>query len=235
MVFQFDLMHVDAPDNAGWLAWKQWKLKEFKEIVNHWQTFKVKDGFWNATYIENHDQARSVSRFGNTSTSALQLLTAKLLCILQTSQSGTLYVYQGEELGLKNFPRSWGLEEYKDVASQNWYEKIREERAREGREDMSDVLDGLSMKARDHARVPMQWDASSNAGFTTGKPWMRVNDDYKEWNAGAQIGNPDSVLGFWKKALGIRKEFKDSLVSVVLPLCDVRHIKQRLFTGLRSL
>lgn len=71
--------------------------------------------------MENHDHPRSVSRFGNDSTSSLQALTAKLLAMLQITQSGTLYVYQGEELGLKNFPRTWGIEEYKDVASQNYW------------------------------------------------------------------------------------------------------------------
>ena len=74
-------------------------------------------------YIENHDQARSVSRFGNDTTDEKRTLSAKMLAVMQVTQSGTLYVYQGEELGLHNFPRSWGLEEYKDVATQNFYNR----------------------------------------------------------------------------------------------------------------
>ena len=128
-------------------------------------------------YIENHDQARSVSRFGNDTTDEKRTLSAKMLAVMQATQSGTLYVYQGEELGLHNFPRSWGLEEYKDVATQNFFNRyvkvllgkmngntegmrsVLENRRREqGREDvdMSDVLDGLQKKARDHARTPVQ-------------------------------------------------------------------------------
>ncbi|KAL1757094.1 glycoside hydrolase family 13 protein [Schizophyllum commune] len=211
MIFQFELVDVDSPKgpDRSSLMPRPWKLTELKTIINKWQTYKRDEGFWNAVYIENHDQARSVSRFGNDTTDEKRTLSAKMLAVMQATQSGTLYVYQGEELGLHNFPRSWGLEEYKDVATQNFYNRVLENRRREqGREDvdMSDVLDGLQKKARDHARTPVQWDSSPHGGFTTGKPWMRVNDDYPSWNAEKQISDPDSVRSFWKKLLGLRKE-----------------------------
>ncbi|KAF7974157.1 hypothetical protein HWV62_13271 [Athelia sp. TMB] len=220
MVFQFQLMDLDAPHadptlpteevpNHDPLTWQQWDLKEMKTIIGRWQGFKRNEGFWNAVFIENHDQSRSVSRFGNDSPE-WRALSAKLLTLLQITQSGTLYVYQGEEIGLKNFPRSWGIEEYKDVASINYWNLILDQRKQEsgGKEvDMSDILDGMQKKARDHARVPMQWDASPNAGFTTGNPWMRVNDDYADtWNASEQVSESTSVWTFWKQALATRKE-----------------------------
>ncbi|KAI5829976.1 glycoside hydrolase family 13 protein [Schizophyllum commune Tattone D] len=211
MIFQFELVDVDSPKgpDRSSLMPRPWKLTELKTIINKWQTYKRDEGFWNAVYIENHDQARSVSRFGNDTTDEKRTLSAKMLAVMQATQSGTLYVYQGEELGLHNFPRSWPLEEYKDVATQNFYNRVLENRRREqGRDDvdMSDVLDGLQKKARDHARTPVQWNSSPHGGFTTGKPWMRVNDDYPSWNAEKQISDPNSVRSFWRKLLELRKE-----------------------------
>lgn len=128
---------------------------------------------------------------------------------MQCTLSGTLYVYQGEEIGQANIPPSWGLEEYKDIASQQFYAeemRARQEQHGTGKPDMSDVWDCLQHKARDHARSPMQWDASKHAGFSDAEsPWMRVNDDYPEWNVARQRGRDDSVLEFWKKMIRFRK------------------------------
>ncbi|KAL1739225.1 glycoside hydrolase family 13 protein, partial [Schizophyllum fasciatum] len=211
MIFQFELVDLDSPKgpDRSSLMPRPWKLTELKGIINKWQTYKKDEGFWNAVYIENHDQPRSVSRFGNDADDHKRTLSAKMLAVMQATQSGTLYVYQGEELGMHNFPRSWPLEEYKDVATQNFYNRVLENRRREqGRDDvdMSDVLDGIQKKARDHARTPVQWDSSPHGGFTTGKPWMRVNDDYPSWNAAKQISDPDSVHSFWKRLLALRKQ-----------------------------
>ncbi|KAG2338836.1 glycoside hydrolase family 13 protein [Suillus weaverae] len=206
MVFHFELMDIDSSSESPLLR-KPWTLSELKAIVGRWQCFMRDDGFWNAVFIENHDQARSVSRFGNDS-AQWRAISAKMLAIFEITQTGTLYVYQGQELGLKNFPRTWGIEEYNDVASQNYWNLIKEQRQKaQGKEDveMSDLLDSFALKARDHARTPMQWNASAHGGFTTGTPWMRVNDDYPEWNAERQIGDEMSVHAFWKRALKVRK------------------------------
>jgi oligo-1,6-glucosidase len=143
MVFQFELMDIDG---VGYnrLNPSPWTLPDLKRVVDKWQTFKRDEGYWNAfvvsdfeyqtkqltllyrahsVYIQNHDQARAVSRFGNDSPQ-WRAISAKLLCMLEITQSGTLYIYQGEEIGMKNFPRNWGLEEYKDVASQNYYRRL---------------------------------------------------------------------------------------------------------------
>nr|GAT60433.1 glycoside hydrolase family 13 protein [Mycena chlorophos] len=209
MIFQFELVGLDSAPNASFTP-RPWTLPEFMQVVNRWQTLERDAGYWNAVYIENHDQGRSVSRWADDS-DAWRALSAKMLAVLEVSLSGTQYVFQGQEIGIRNFPRSWGIEEYKDVASQNWYKEVLERRrAEQGRDDvdMSDILDGLQKKARDHGRIPMQWNASPHGGFTTGTPWMRVNDDFPTWNAEAQIADPDSVLSFWKSALRLRKDNK---------------------------
>ncbi|CAA7269704.1 unnamed protein product [Cyclocybe aegerita] len=212
MVFHFEIMDLDSPKEGqdfSPLVLREWSLQELKDIVGRWQKYKRDEGFWNAIFIENHDHSRAVSRFGNDS-DKWRALSAKTIAILQVTQSGTQFVYQGQELGLKNFPRSWGIEEYKDIASLNYWNRILDGRKKEsGSEeiDMSDVLDGFQKKARDHARVPMQWDKTKNAGFSTGDPWMRVNEDYGQWNAEAQIVDPNSVHAFYKKAIRVRKEY----------------------------
>ncbi|KAF8166111.1 glycoside hydrolase family 13 protein [Mycena galopus ATCC 62051] len=214
MVFHFELVDLDSPRTATRqpFIYRPWKLSEFKEIVNRWQRFKREEGFWNAVFIENHDQGRSVTRWGNDA-DEWRSISAKMLAVLEVTLGGTQYVFQGQEIGIRNFPRSWGIKEYKDVATQNFYRGILDKRRREsgGDEesvDMSDVIDDLQKKARDHGRIPMQWNSSAHAGFTTGAPWMRVNDDYPTWNAAVQLEDPQSVHAFWKQALQLRKEHK---------------------------
>ncbi|KAL5504797.1 hypothetical protein ACEPAH_7460 [Sanghuangporus vaninii] len=223
MIFQFELMDVDSSgttrDNP--LVPREWKLTEFKEVVSRWQTYLRGEGFWNSVFIQNHDHARAVSRFGNDSP-RWRAASAKMLAMLEVAQTGTLYIYQGEEIGMANVPRSWPIEEYKDVATINYYNRIRDERIADGKgedPDMSDVLSGIQKKARDHARTPMQWDGSKNAGFSNSVPWMRVNDDYLSWNVASQIDDNDSLLSFWKKLLKIRKE-NDVLVYGDFELID---------------
>ncbi|KAF8164265.1 glycoside hydrolase family 13 protein [Mycena galopus ATCC 62051] len=236
MVFQFQLSELDSPRGTRHLPMvhRPWKLSELKEIVTRWQKFERDQGFWNAVFMENHDISRSVSRFGNDSDD-WRAVSAKMLAMLQLTQGGTQYVYQGQELGLKNFPRSWGIEEYKDVASQNWYHEILNYRGREaGRDDhlvMADILDDMQKKARDHSRVPMPWDSSPNAGFTTGTPWMRVNDDYTKWNAANQLADPQSVHSFWKRALKIRKENR---VLIYGDFIDLSPDNEEIFAYVRS-
>ncbi|KAI0083902.1 glycoside hydrolase family 13 protein [Irpex rosettiformis] len=215
MVFVFEIMDIDSGGVEGGaeavspLVHREWKLLEWKNITEKWQKVKREEGFWNALFLENHDHARSVTRYGNDSPQ-WRTPSAKLLALYHTTLSGTVYVYQGQELGLKNFGREWGLEEYKDVATGNFWKQELERRQNEQGKmdvDMEDVLDGFQRKARDHARTPMQWDSTAHAGFTTGTPWMRVNDDYTEgWNVEAENADSDSVLSFWKKAIHARKK-----------------------------
>jgi oligo-1,6-glucosidase len=132
-VYSFSLLppHPLTPRQLNWIDQsgpsryvpRAWTLPEMKTIINRWQTLKRADGFWNALYVQNHDNAWAVSRFGNAS-SQWRAVSAKLLCMLQICQAGTLFVYQGEELGMVNSPREWGIEEYKDKATLNYYDKF---------------------------------------------------------------------------------------------------------------
>lgn len=145
------------------------------------------------------------------------------------SLTGTLFVYQGEEIGLCNVPRDWPEEEYKDIETKQGIEGERRHRWIQGGQkgkmedvDVRDVLQAMRWTARDNGRTPMQvsyfnkasnaktqWDSSEHAGFSQGTPWMRVHDDYKEgWNVQAQVANPNSVWSFWRKMLAIRKQYE---------------------------
>ncbi|QRW06432.1 alpha-amylase [Ceratobasidium sp. AG-Ba] len=199
MLFLFEFVDLDRPENHP-IYPRIPTLPKLKAVVNKWQTFMFAHGGWNSLYMENHDQARSVSRFLGFGVDEAKKnfdfgryeedldkfwsVGAKLLAILHTTQGGTVFVYQGEEIGSTNVPRSWPLEEYKDVATVNLYREELERRKKAGaaNPDMTDILDGINRKARDNARVPVQWDDSPHAGFTTGTPWMRVNDNYKTIN-----------------------------------------------------
>jgi oligo-1,6-glucosidase len=121
-VFSFEHIEIDH-GTAGVLQPRRWNLSELKAVIHKWQTLLRPEGFWNSVYISNHDQARPVSRYGNDS-DAWRGPSAKMLAMLETSLGGTLYVYQGEEIGMRNFPRSWPIEEYKDCATINYYNKL---------------------------------------------------------------------------------------------------------------
>ncbi|KAK4701661.1 hypothetical protein P7C70_g4567, partial [Phenoliferia sp. Uapishka_3] len=154
------------------------------------------------------DQARSVTRFANDSPE-YRARSAKVLATLHNSLCGTVYIYEGDEIGMKNIPKDWTIEDFPDVATQMyWKTQLKERKLTTGESDpdMSDILQNVLQKARDNARTPMQWNNKPHAGFTTGKPWMRVNDDFADgWNVEDQLDNPDSVLNYWTKVLKVRK------------------------------
>ena len=146
---------------------------------------------------------------------------------MQGTLSGTQYIYQGEEIAMANLPKDWPIEEYKDIASQQFcFEELELRKKNEGTNNpnMRDVWDGLQRKARDHARNPMQWNDSANAGFSlkpnAEPPWMRVHDDYKEWNVEKQLQDRESVLSFWKAMIKFRKQHL-SCVSIPLIICII--------------
>ncbi|KIJ36604.1 glycoside hydrolase family 13 protein [Sphaerobolus stellatus SS14] len=214
MVFQFELNDLDAhPSNA--LIPVQYKLPDLKKVVKKWQEYMYENGGWNTLYHENHDLARSITRMLGIKDprDPLRARGAKLLSILQTTQGGTLYVYEGQELGMMNVPADWDIKEYKDVATQNFYREVLDKRIKEtgnSKPDMSDVMAGINLKARDNGRTPVQWSSAQNGGFTSlnATPWMRVNEDYPYWNAELQLNDADSVRSFWKKTISFRKANK---------------------------
>jgi glycosidase len=167
---------------------------------------------WNANFLENHDQPRSLSRFVSSCPSSLQSSAAKLLATFLAFQSGTLFLYQGQEIGMTNMPSDWGIEEYKDVECMNHWKEVLEKYPDDD-EMQEKALQEYQRKSRDNSRTPFQWDGSPHAGFTGSgcTPWMRVNDNYTHWNAAAQA-NPGSVLSYWRRVLALRKEERDVFI-----------------------
>ena len=217
MIFIFDIVCIDDIPGKVRMTLQRWTVKDIRRIVNKWQLAMLEHDGWNSVFVENHDNPRSVSRYTDDSDS-YRTYGATLLALMQTTLSGTLFVYQGEELGMRNVPRSWDPEEdYKDIESINFWKKSKELYGHDP-ERLAEERKVLEKKARDHARTPMQWDSSPNAGFCTEgiQPWMRVNDDYRSVNAAAQLTNstPDalSVWQFWQRGLANRKAHKDVFV-----------------------
>lgn len=213
MVFQFDFTHLGMGNGFdGKYDYTPWKLTEMKEIVAKWQTFIENTDGWTTVFNENHDNGRAVSRWGNDGPKWREA-SAKMLALMLIGQTGTLFLYQGQEIGMINAPKAWPIEEYKDVEAIGHYAeavKLTESGADPTREQR--IMRGLQIMARDHARLPMQWDASANGGFSEGTPWMRAHDLYSEINVERQRNDPASVLSFYKKVLALRKEHRDVLI-----------------------
>jgi oligo-1,6-glucosidase len=194
MVFQFD--HVWADRGADpWLLYPL-QLTTLKAIFGRWQA-GLADVGWNSLYWNNHDQPRVVSRFGDDG--AYRVPSAKMLGTVLHLHRGTPYVYQGEELGMTNYPFRT-IHDFRDIEALGQYAQAVDQ---EGRSP-EDVLTVLRARGRDNARTPMQWDDSPNAGFTTGTPWLAVNPNYHEVNAAAAIADPDSVYHHYRKLAELR-------------------------------
>ena len=199
MVFQFEHMDLDnAEDGSKWSD-RRIPLLELKRNFSNWQR-KLYGKAWNSLYWCNHDQPRVVSRLGN-DTDTWWNKSAKMLATCLHFMQGTPYVYQGEELGMTNYPFS-DIRDFRDVESINAYHEYTETL----HVDSDKMISYLRNKSRDNARTPMQWDETDEAGFTTGVPWMPVNPNYKVINAAAQIGDEDSVYNYYRKLISLRKE-----------------------------
>lgn len=197
MVFQFEHMDVDSGPGGKWDV-TPWSLKGLRDILHKWQVGLAERG-WNSLYLNNHDQPRMVSRFGNDG--EYRVLSAKMLATLLHTLKGTPYIYQGEEIGMTNvkFPV---LEDYKDIEILNMYR----EKVTEGGAEHETILQAIHTKGRDNARTPMQWDASANAGFTQGAPWLKLNPNYQDINVEQALADPDSVFYYYQKLISLRKE-----------------------------
>jgi alpha-glucosidase len=212
MVFEFSMIRLGTGNLFhGKYIYTPFTLSVLKRHVATWQTFIEGTDGWHTVFCENHDNGRAVSRFGDDSTPELWEASAKTIALWQATLTGTLFLYQGQEIGMRNMPASWGIDEYKDVESLGFYN---EAVASGDGKRVQAILHGLRILARDHSRVPFQWDDSANAGFTGEgvTPWMRVHDQYRELNAANQLADPESVLGFYRKTLRLRKEYRDIFV-----------------------
>ena len=196
MVFQFE--HVDLVKSpiGKWTDQKP-QLTDFRRVMNKWQ-YELEGKAWNSLFLDNHDQPRVVSRFGNDS-EAYRVISAKMLATCLHMMKGTPYIYQGEELGMTNvyFDK---LEDYRDIESINAFHQYVDS----GIVKADDMMRYLKEISRDNARTPMQWDDSRNAGFTDGTPWINVNPNYKEINAKAAVADPDSVFHYYQELIKLR-------------------------------
>ena len=203
MVFQFEHVDNGSGDYGKWTT-EKYDFKEFKRIMIKWQE-ELQGKAWNSLFLGNHDQPRSVSRFGNDNP-AYRETSAKMLATCLHMMQGTPYVYQGEELGMTNvyFDK---LEDYRDIESINFFTELTES----GLMTPEYMMKCLMLRSRDNARTPMQWDDSEQAGFTDGESWIKVNPNYKEINAAQQLKDPNSIFHYYQKLISLRKE-KDIIV-----------------------
>jgi oligo-1,6-glucosidase len=196
-VFHFDIMELGYKPNGKWNL-SPWKLTDFKKITSQWQ-YELEDIGWNSLFLGNHDFPRVVSRFGNDSEYRIE--SAKMLATCLFTQKGTPYMYQGDEIGMTNvaFP---SIDYYRDIETVNMYREAVQER----KISPETVMKSIHLQGRDNARTPMQWSSGSNAGFTTGTPWIQANPNYTQINVEKDLCEPDSILNYYKKLIALRKE-----------------------------
>lgn len=194
MVFHFELMDVDSGEHGKWDV-KPWALRDIKRIIAKWQTGLEGKG-WNSLYLNNHDQPRMLSRFGDDTVYHKE--SAKMLATLLHTLQGTPYIYQGEELGMTNVKFA-SIDDYRDIETLNMYNEYLA-----AGQDVATIMNAIYVKGRDNGRTPMQWDGAEHAGFTTGTPWIAVNPNYKDINAEQAVKDPDSIFHYYRQLIAIR-------------------------------
>ena len=195
MVFNFHHLKVDYKDGEKW-ANKPWDKKEFKQLIRDWQ-LGLADRGWNTVFLNNHDQPRVNSRYGDVENYWFESSTMFATMVL--TLQGTPFIYQGEEIGMTN-PNFTSIDEYKDVESINAYNELLEKGYNE-----EHILEVLRVKSRDNSRTPMQWIDKEYAGFSNVKPWIDIAKNYKKINVESQINDQNSVFNFYKKLIKLRK------------------------------
>ncbi|EOY2598957.1 alpha,alpha-phosphotrehalase [Enterococcus faecalis] len=199
MIFQFELMNLDGIRNGDWQQ-RPVDLLEYKRIVKKWQEGLSGKG-WNSQFFGNHDFPRIVSRFGSNASSD-RILSSKMLATLLFALQGTPYIYQGDEIGMTNYP--WeSFEQFNDIESLNFIEIQKNKGLAE-----AEILERLKVNSRDNARTPMQWSSDQFAGFSDVKPWLGENPNYHSINVAESTQDPNSIYNFYKKLIEYKKEFQ---------------------------
>lgn len=178
-----------------------WSLVEFKKIYSNWDSVFASKG-WGTIYLGNHDQPRMLSRWGNDSPQ-FRVASSKLLSTFLLTMRGTPYYYNGDELGMTN-AKFTKIEDYRDIETLSEYQRLKNT----GGNLQQFIIDQKTGGARDNGRTPFQWNETENAGFTTGTPWLNVNQNYKTVNAKDEEADPNSTLNYFRKMVHIRKESK---------------------------
>ena len=195
VVFQFDAITVDRL--PSYWDWKPWSLPDLKAIYSRYE--KVFDKHcWNAIFLGNHDMPRMVSRFASDEP-AFQKQSAKLLATILLTLKGTPFIYQGDEIGMTNFPFE-SIDQFDDIQARNaWKDQVEA-----GTVSAEDFMDNLIKTSRDHSRTPMQWSDEQYAGFSTVEPWMAVNPNYPAINAKKAVDDPDSIYHYIQSLIQLR-------------------------------
>jgi oligo-1,6-glucosidase len=197
--FEFDI--VDhwgrRPSNFLYADSGNRSLVALKNIFNRWDSVYAQSG-WGTVFLGNHDQSRMVSRYGNDAP-PYRKASAKMLHTLLLTMRATPYVYNGDEIGMANI-RFTDIRDYRDLMTINYYNRLE----REGG-DLREFLASQAEVSRDNGRTPMQWAADTNAGFTRGIPWIRVNPDYRTVNVAAEERDTSSVLHYFRRMIKLRK------------------------------
>lgn len=201
MVFQFEHMNLDANPNPALGKWydQKPKLADLRANLTKWQT-ELAGTAWNSLYWNNHDQPRVVSRFGDDSTEDYRIKSAKMLATMTHFMQGTPYIYEGEEIGMTNagFTK---LSDYVDLESINAYHQLVDDQSLV---NPATMLKYLAMHSRDNARTPMQWDDSTNAGFSAHRPWEKVTANYRQVNVAKALADPDSIFYYYQRLIKFR-------------------------------
>lgn len=205
MIFTFDHMDLDKVPNSDIGKWdvKELDLVDLKDNFKLWQNGLYNKG-WNSLYFENHDQPRVISRWGNDKEYRVEC--AKMFATILHMMQGTPYIYQGEEIGMIN--AHYDIEEYDDVEIRNAYKDLVLDRKILTKEKFMNAVYKIG---RDNARTPIQWDSTENAGFTTGKPWLKINPRYDEINVEKALKDENSIFYYYKKLIELRHE--DDLIT----------------------
>lgn len=190
-----------------------WSLVEFKNIYSGWDSVFADKG-WGTIYLGNHDQPRMVSRWGNDAPEFREV-SSKMLTTFLLSMRGTPYYYFGDELGMTNIKFD-KIEDYRDIETIAEYGKVKNA----GGDLKQFIEDQKTGGARDNGRTPMQWNAATNAGFTTGIPWLNVNSNKATVNVDAAEKSQLSTLNYFRKMVKLRKDYKDILVYGKYTLLD---------------
>ncbi|KAF5636050.1 isoamylase [Fusarium sp. NRRL 52700] len=206
MGFQFETACLGFSLNHWNLAY--FSLVDFKASFEKWQRFiEVNDG-WTCVFMENHNIARSVSRFASDNP-MYRATAAKTLATLLATSTGTLFLYQGQKIGMTNAPREWDISEYKDISASKYWKQVHD-CTNGDKVALAQAMETIQSVARDHARTPVQWSDDEHAGFTDAHtaPWMRINDNHQDMNVQQQVSDPDGVLEFWHMELFIYGSWK---------------------------
>ena len=207
MIFDFHYADIDVENGSEWFRKTDWKTKELKELIFESQNAVQKSG-WGANFLENHDQPRSLTKYIKDEAYQNEI-GAKTLGTLFFFLRGTPYIYQGQEIGMKNFKRDT-ISDFNDVSSLDNYSRAMLEGF-----TAEESLAFVNQRSRDNGRTPFQWDATKNAGFNEGaEPWLKLVGDHEEVNAADQVNDPESVFSFYKKMIQLRNHssHKDTLI-----------------------